>query len=79
MLRFCFNPGSKVIFFIGILSSGPSGSGLRLRTGLQRKQEDDSKGGISRLAKMRKPQCAVVHKDFRIKRNEESTLLSRPS
>ena len=27
---------------------------------------------------MRKPQCTVVHEDFRIKRNAESTLLSRP-
>ena len=27
---------------------------------------------------MRKPQCTVVHEDFRFKRNEESTLLSRP-
>ena len=41
-------------------------------------KEGDSKGGISRLAKMRKPQCTVVHEDFRIKRNEESTLLSHP-
>ena len=38
--------------------------------------EGNSKGGISRLAKMRKPQCTVVHEDFRIKRNAESTLLS---
>ena len=36
-----------------------------------------SKGGISRLAQMRKPQCTDVHEDFRIKRNAESTLLSR--
>ena len=40
--------------------------------------EGDSKGGISRLAKMRKPQCTAVHEDFRIKRNAESTLLSHP-
>ena len=38
--------------------------------------EGNSKGGISRLAKMRKPLCTVVHEDFRIKRNAESTLLS---
>ena len=37
--------------------------------------EGSSKGGISRLAQMRKPQCTVVHEDFRIKRNAESTLL----
>ena len=36
-------------------------------------KEGGSKGGISRLAQMRKPQCTVVHEDFRIKRNEEST------
>ena len=35
-------------------------------------QEGDPKGGISRLAKMRKPQCTVVHEDFRIKRNAEN-------
>ena len=40
--------------------------------------EGDSKGVISRLAKMRKPQCTAVHEDFRIKRNAESTLLSHP-
>ena len=40
--------------------------------------EGSSKGGISRLAQMRKPQCTVVHEDFRIKRNAESTLLSCP-
>ena len=39
--------------------------------------EGDPKGGISRLAKMRKPQCTGVHEDFRIKRNAEITLLSR--
>ena len=33
--------------------------------------EGDPKGGISRLAKMRKPQCTGVHEDFRIKRNAE--------
>ena len=38
--------------------------------------KEDSKGGITRLSKMRKPQCTVVHEDFRFKRNEESTLLS---
>ena len=48
----------------------------RQRLGVDR--EDDSKGGISRLAQMRKPQCTVVHEDFRIKRNDESTLLSCP-
>ena len=26
--------------------------------------EGDPKGGISRLAKMRKPQCTGVHEDF---------------
>ena len=31
----------------------------------------DPKGGISRLAQMRKPECTVVHEDFRIKRNAE--------
>ena len=36
------------------------------------------KDGISRLAKMRKPQCTVVHEDFRIKRNAESALGDRP-
>ena len=41
------------------------------------KKEGD-KGGISRLAKMRKPQCTGVHEDFRIKRNAEITLLGRP-
>ena len=41
-------------------------------------KEGDPKGGISRLAKMRKPQCTVVHEDFRIKRNAEITLLGRP-
>ena len=41
--------------------------------------EADPKGGISRLAQMRKPQCTGVHENFRIKRNEESTLLSQPS
>lgn len=35
-----------------------------------------SKGGPSRLAKMRKPQCTSVHEDFRIKRNAESALFS---
>ena len=35
-------------------------------------------GGISRLAQMRKPECTVVHEDFRIKRNAEITLLGRP-
>ena len=40
--------------------------------------EVDPKGGISRLAKMRKPQCTGVHEDFRSKRNAEITLLSRP-
>ena len=40
--------------------------------------EGDPKGGISRLAKMRKPECTVVHEDFRIKRNAEITLLGRP-
>ena len=38
----------------------------------------DSKGGISRLAKIRKPQCTGVHEDFRIERNAENTLLSQP-
>ena len=42
------------------------------------KKEGDPKGGISRLAKMRKPQCTSVHEDFRIKRNAEITLLGRP-
>ena len=37
-----------------------------------------SKGGISRPAKMRKPQCTGVHEDFRIKYNAESTLLTHP-
>ena len=43
-------------------------------------EEGDPKGGISRLAKMRKPQCTSVHEDFRIKRNAEAeiTLLGRP-
>ena len=36
---------------------------------------DASKEGISRLAKMRRPQCTSVHEDFRIKRNAEITLL----
>ena len=27
---------------------------------------------------MRKPQCTIVHEDFRIKRNAEITLLSHP-
>ena len=36
------------------------------------------KGGISRLAKMRKPECTVVHEDFRIKRNAEIPLLGYP-
>ena len=27
---------------------------------------------------MRKTQCTVVHEDFRIKRNAENTLFSRP-
>ena len=27
---------------------------------------------------MRKPQCTLVHEDFRIKRNAEITLLGRP-
>ena len=40
--------------------------------------EGSSKGGISRLAQMRKPQCTVVHEDFRIKRNAESALWDRP-
>ena len=40
--------------------------------------EDDPTGGISRLAKMRKPQCTGVHEDFRIKRNAEITLLRHP-
>ena len=39
--------------------------------------EVDPKGGISRLAKIRKPQCTGVHEDFRIERNAENTLLSR--
>ena len=41
--------------------------------------EGDSKGGISRLMKVRKPQCTDVHDDFRIKRNEESTLFESSS
>ena len=40
--------------------------------------EGGSKGGISRPAKMRKPQCTGVHEDFRIKYNAESTLLTHP-
>ncbi len=36
------------------------------------------KRGISRLAKMRKLECTVVHEDFRVKRNAEITLLGRP-
>ena len=40
--------------------------------------EGDPIGGISRLAKMRKPQCTGVHEDFRIKRNAEITLLRHP-
>ena len=40
--------------------------------------EGEPKGGISRLAQMRKPECTVVHEDFRIKRNAEITLLVRP-
>ena len=39
------------------------------------KKECAPKGGISRLTKMRKPQCTGVHEDFRIKRNAEITLL----
>ena len=38
----------------------------------------DPKGGLSRLAKMRKPECTGVHEDFRSQRNAESTLLGRP-
>ena len=38
----------------------------------------DPKGGISRLAKVRKPQCTGVHEDFRIERNAENTLLGHP-
>ena len=41
-------------------------------------REVGPKGGISRLAKMRKPQCTAVHEDLRIKRNAEITLLGRP-
>ena len=40
-----------------------------------KKKRGAPKGGISRLAKMRKPQCTGVHEDFRIKRNAEITLL----
>ena len=43
-----------------------------------KKFEDDPKGEVSRLAKIRKPQCTDVHEDFRIKRNAENTLLSHP-
>lgn len=32
-------------------------------------REANPKGGISRFAKMRKPQCTDVHEDFRIMRN----------
>ena len=45
---------------------------------LHKRKEGGPKGGISRLAKIRKPQCTDVHEDFRIKRNAEITLLGRP-
>ena len=51
---------------------------LGMTRGEIKKQEGDPKGGISRLAKMRKPQCTAVHEDFRIKRNAEITLLGHP-
>ena len=35
-------------------------------------------GLILHLIQMRKPQCTVVHEDFRIKRNAESALWDRP-
>ena len=38
----------------------------------------DSKRGIPRPAKIRKPQCTAVHEDFRIKHNIERPVLSRP-
>ena len=41
-----------------------------------KKFEDDPKGEVSRLAKIRKPQCTDVHEDFRIKRNAENTFES---
>ena len=41
-------------------------------------KEADPKGKVSRLAKIRKPQCTDVHEDFRIKRNAENTLLGHP-
>ena len=51
---------------------------LEMTSGQTVPEEGDPKGGISRLAKMRKPQCTSVHEDFRIKRNAEITLLGRP-
>ena len=39
---------------------------------------DDSTGGLSRLAKMRKPECTVVHEGFLTKHNAEISVLSRP-
>lgn len=39
---------------------------------------DDSTGGLSRLAKMRKSECTVVHEDFLTKHNAEISVLSRP-
>lgn len=37
----------------------------------------DSKRGIPRPAKIRKPQCTAVHEDFRIKHNTGRPVLSR--
>ena len=55
-----------------------AGAADRTRQSGAWEREANPKGGISRFAKMRKPQCTDVHEDFRIKRNAESTLLSWP-
>ena len=60
------------------MQCGNAGVAGRSRQGGAWEREANPKGGISRFAKMRKPQCTDVHEDFRIMRNAESTLLSWP-
>ena len=60
------------------MQCGNAGAADTTRQGGAWEREANPKGGISRFAKMRKPQCTDVHEDFRIKRNAESTLLSWP-
>lgn len=51
------------------MQCGNAGVAGRSRQGGAWEREANPKGGISRFAKMRKPQCTDVHEDFRIMRN----------